>query len=144
MVFTCLPSPRAVEAVLAGPNGILEGLAEGGIWIDNSTNDQHETMRLAELCAAKGVHVLESPVTGGVHKAAAGEITVLVGGDEAVFQENADLTWPLLVCTDSAARGLDIAAVGHVIQAEFALNVVQHVHRIGRASRAGRPVSQPL
>jgi superfamily II DNA/RNA helicase len=60
------------------------------------------------------------------------------------FQENADLTWPLLVCTDSAARGLDIAAVGHVIQAEFALNVVQHVHRIGRASRAGRAVSPLL
>jgi 3-hydroxyisobutyrate dehydrogenase len=91
VVFTCLPSPRSVEAVLAGPNGILEGLAAGGTWIDNSTNDQHETMRLAELCAAKGVHVLESPVTGGVHKAAAGEITVLVGGDEDVYSANADL-----------------------------------------------------
>ncbi|MBI4933962.1 MAG: NAD(P)-dependent oxidoreductase [Actinobacteria bacterium] len=91
VVLTCLPSPRAVEAVLAGPNGILEGLAAGSTWIDNSTNDQHETMRLADLCAAKGIHVLEAPVTGGVHKAAAGEITVLVGGDEAVYEANADL-----------------------------------------------------
>lgn len=44
----------------------------------------------------------------------------------------------VLVCTDSAARGLDFPNVRHVIQAEFALNVVQHQHRVGRASRAGR------
>ena len=45
----------------------------------------------------------------------------------------------VLVCTDAAARGLDLPAVRHVVQAEFALNVVAHLHRIGRASRAGRP-----
>jgi superfamily II DNA/RNA helicase len=44
---------------------------------------------------------------------------------------------PILVCTDHAARGLDLPRVFHVIQAEFALNVVNHLHRIGRASRAG-------
>eukprot|EP01035_Chromulina_nebulosa_P021507 gene21507-27850_t len=43
----------------------------------------------------------------------------------------------VLICTDAAARGLDLPNVKHVIQAEFALNVVQHQHRIGRASRAG-------
>jgi superfamily II DNA/RNA helicase len=43
----------------------------------------------------------------------------------------------VLVCTDHAARGLDLPHVRHVVQAEFALNVVQHLHRIGRASRAG-------
>ncbi len=44
----------------------------------------------------------------------------------------------ILVCTDSAARGFDFLNVGHVIQAEFALNVVQYLHRIGRASRGGK------
>ena len=43
----------------------------------------------------------------------------------------------VLVCTDHAARGLDLPNVRHVIQAEFATNVVQYLHRIGRASRAG-------
>ena len=43
----------------------------------------------------------------------------------------------VLVCTDQAARGLDLPNVRHVIQAEFALNVVQYLHRVGRASRAG-------
>ena len=44
----------------------------------------------------------------------------------------------ILVCTDSAARGFDLRRVRHVIQAEFAKNVVEHQHRVGRASRAGR------
>lgn len=43
----------------------------------------------------------------------------------------------VLVCTDQAARGLDLPNVRHVIQAEFASNVVQYLHRVGRASRAG-------
>ena len=50
------------------------------------------------------------------------------------FQNKAER---ILVCTDSASRGWDLSHVEHVIQAEFALNVVQHLHRIGRASRAG-------
>jgi 3-hydroxyisobutyrate dehydrogenase len=91
VVFTCLPSPRAVDAVVAGPNGVFEGLRAGGTWIDNSTNDQGETMRLAGLAGERGIEVLEAPVTGGVHKAAAGDITVLVGGEEGVFQAHADL-----------------------------------------------------
>ena len=85
-VFTCLPSPAAVTAVVAGENGVLAGLARGGAWIDMSTNDRHEILRLAELAAAEGIACLEAPVTGGVHKAASGEITVLVGGDNAAYE----------------------------------------------------------
>ena len=88
VVFTCLPSPAAVNAVVTGANGVLAGMKAGGTWIDNSTNDRDETLRLAALAAAIGVRTLEAPVTGGVHKAAAGEITVLVGGDEALFEEH--------------------------------------------------------
>ena len=85
-VFTCLPSSKAVSIVVSGEKGILAGLRPGGTWIDMSTNDRTETLRLAALAAEKGCNALESPVTGGVHKAAAGNITVLVGGDEAVYQ----------------------------------------------------------
>lgn len=85
-VFTCLPSSKAVSIVVSGEKGILAGLKPGGTWIDMSTNDRTETLRLAALAAEKGCNALESPVTGGVHKAAAGNITVLVGGDEVVYQ----------------------------------------------------------
>ncbi|MCB9393866.1 MAG: NAD(P)-dependent oxidoreductase [Acidimicrobiaceae bacterium] len=91
VVFTCLPSPAAVDAVIAGPDGLLAHAVAGTTWIDNSTNDRDETLRLAALAAAHGVRVLEAPVTGGVHKAAAGEITVLVGGDAALVDEHRHL-----------------------------------------------------
>jgi 3-hydroxyisobutyrate dehydrogenase len=87
-VYTCLPSPAAIDAVVTGERGVLAGLRAGATWIDNSTNDRHETLRLAERAADAGVRMLEAPVTGGVHKAAAGEITVLVGGDEALYHEH--------------------------------------------------------
>ena len=85
-LITCLPSPKASTAVMTGENGALEGIPAGGAWIEMSTNDAHEIERIAALGAARGVVTLEAPVTGGVHRAAAGEITVLVGGDEAAYQ----------------------------------------------------------
>jgi 3-hydroxyisobutyrate dehydrogenase len=90
-VFTCLPSPAAVSAAVAGPGGVLDGLRAGGTWVDMSTNDRNETIRLAALAAQRGILVLEAPVTGGVHKAAAGEITVLVGGDRHVYEAHLPL-----------------------------------------------------
>jgi 3-hydroxyisobutyrate dehydrogenase len=81
-VFTCLPSPTVSELVLAE---ILSALKPGGTWIENSTNGRDEMQRLAAMAEAKGVRVLEAPVTGGVHLAARGEITVLVGGEADLF-----------------------------------------------------------
>ena len=80
-VITCLPSPAAVAAVVEAADGVLAGLRPGGTWIDMSTNDPDEIRRLAARAAARGIGCLEAPVTGGVHKAASGEITVLVGGE---------------------------------------------------------------
>lgn len=87
-VITCLPSPAAADAVMLGGEGVLAGLSAGGTWIEMSTNDREHVSRLAALAADRGVSVLEAPVTGGVHKAAVGQITVLVGGDEAVFAKH--------------------------------------------------------
>ena len=84
-VFTCLPSPTVSEKVLWQ---VLTALKPGGTWIENSTNGRDEMLRLAAMAEAKGIRVLEAPVTGGVHLAARGEITVLVGGDKALFVEH--------------------------------------------------------
>jgi 3-hydroxyisobutyrate dehydrogenase len=85
-VITCLPSPKASDAVLNGERGVLGALKHGGTWIEMSTTDQNEIARIARIAAANGIEVLEAPVTGGVHRAAAGEISVLVGGDKKVFE----------------------------------------------------------
>ena len=81
-VFTCLPSPTISEYVLMQ---ILDGLKPGGTWIENSTNGRDEMQRLAGIALVKGIRTLECPVTGGVHLAARGEITVLAGGDKDLF-----------------------------------------------------------
>ncbi len=81
-VFTCLPSPAVSEAVLAE---ILPVMKPGATWIENSTLGRDDIIRLGALAADSGVRLLEAPVTGGVHLAARGEITVLVGGDADLF-----------------------------------------------------------
>ena len=85
-VITCLPSPAISEAVLTGPDGILAGLAPGSTWIEMSTLDEADIARLSSVAAASGIRMLEAPVTGGVHKAASGDITVIAGGDRDLFE----------------------------------------------------------
>lgn len=84
-VFTCLPSPAVSEKVLLQ---VLATLKPGSTWIENSTLGRDEVLRLAGLAQAKGIDVLEAPVTGGVHLAARGAITVLVGGEKSLFEKH--------------------------------------------------------
>jgi 3-hydroxyisobutyrate dehydrogenase len=81
-VFTCLPSPAVSELVLAE---MLPALRPGATWIENSTLGRDDIIRLGAIAQAGGINTLECPVTGGVHLAARGEITVLAGGDKALF-----------------------------------------------------------
>jgi 3-hydroxyisobutyrate dehydrogenase len=85
-VITCLPSPAVSEQVLTANDGILAGLRSGGAWIEMSTLGRDEILRLAATAAEKDVATLEAPVTGGVHRAAAGAITVLAGGDKVLYE----------------------------------------------------------
>ena len=82
-VFTCLPSPQVTEEVLAQ---MLTAMRPGSSWIENSTLGRDDVLRLAGLARTMDVRMLEAPVTGGVHLAARGEITVLVGGDADLYE----------------------------------------------------------
>jgi 3-hydroxyisobutyrate dehydrogenase len=86
VVLTSLPGPPEVEAVATGKNGLLEGMAQGRVWLDLSTNSPGLIRRLHALFGARGVHVLDAPVSGGVPGAVHGTLQVMVGGDEAVYQ----------------------------------------------------------
>lgn len=77
-VITCLPSPAVSGQVLAA---ILPAMKPGATWIEMSTLGRDDVLRLAEIAAAAGVRMLELPVTGGVHLATKGRITMLPGGD---------------------------------------------------------------
>lgn len=91
VVITVLPSPAISRAVVEGPGGVFDNLKSGGTWIEMSTTDMDDLLRLAQVAQSKGIKVLECPVTGGVHLANSGEITVLVGGEEATFKGVEDI-----------------------------------------------------
>ena len=85
VVFTSLPVPRDVEAVVMGENGILEGSGPNTIYMDLSTNSPTAIRRIHDMCAEKGVTVLDAPVSGGTYGAAAATLAVMVGGDKSVY-----------------------------------------------------------
>ena len=91
VVITVLPSPAVSRKVVEGPGGVFENLKSGGTWIEMSTTDMEDLLRLADVAATKGLTVLECPVTGGVHLANSGEITVLVGGEQSTFDRVQDV-----------------------------------------------------
>lgn len=91
VVITVLPSPAVSRKVAEGPGGVFENLKSGGTWIEMSTTDMEDLLRLADVAASKGITVLECPVTGGVHLANSGEITVLVGGQQSTFDRVQDV-----------------------------------------------------
>ncbi len=84
-VLTSLPGPAAVEKVVLGGDGVFEDLARGTVYIDTSTGEPGLIRRIAEEGAARGIDVLDAPISGGVFGARDATLTVFVGGDEAVF-----------------------------------------------------------
>ncbi len=86
VILLSLPSYREVEVVVQGPNGILQGLTPGKILIDMTTSLPGVTRRMAPLIAEKGAYFLDAPVSGGPGRAAKGELSIMVGGDEAAFR----------------------------------------------------------
>ncbi|WP_373636893.1 NAD(P)-dependent oxidoreductase [Yoonia sp. BS5-3] len=88
-VITCLPSPTVSEKVL---DQIFPVMKKGSHWIEMSTLGRDEMLAFAEKAAGFGIRAMELPVTGGVHLAAQGNITMLAGGDKDMF----DLHLPAL------------------------------------------------
>lgn len=81
-VITCLPSPAVSERVL---RNILPHLRAGASWVEMSTLGRDEVLKLASVAAEADVRMMELPVTGGVHLAHQGKITMLAGGDRDLY-----------------------------------------------------------
>lgn len=86
LVFTCLPGPPEIEAIVLGPGGLLEGLRPGAIYVDLSSSSPTLIRTIAGRLAERGCIALDAPISGGVTGAEKGTLQVMVGGDEATFQ----------------------------------------------------------
>ena len=81
VVISMLPASRHVEGVYLGDNGILGAIAPGALVIDSSTIAPATARKVAEAAAARGLAMIDAPVSGGTAGAAAGTLTFIVGGD---------------------------------------------------------------
>src|SRR6266704_3148981 len=87
VVFTMVTNTNALHEVLRGPDGLLDGLGQGKIYIDMSTVSPNASRKLAEQVAAKGAQMLDVPVSGSVITLEQGNLSLMVGGEEATFEQ---------------------------------------------------------
>jgi 3-hydroxyisobutyrate dehydrogenase len=85
VVFTSLPGPVEVDAVAAGPDGLIHGMRSGAAYFDLSTNSPTVVRRLHAAFKARGLHLLDAPVSGGPRGARTRKLALWVGGDREVY-----------------------------------------------------------
>lgn len=103
VIFTMVPDTPDVEAVLFGKNGVAEGLSKGKVVVDMSSISPMATKAFAKRINELGADYIDAPVSGGEVGAKAGTLTIMCGGDAAVFER----VKPLLEC-----MGKNITLVG--------------------------------
>jgi 3-hydroxyisobutyrate dehydrogenase len=87
IVFTSLPGPTEVEAVaLDEKGGLIAGLTAGKAYFDLSTNSPTLVRRIHDVFKARGIHMLDAPVSGGPRGAETRKLALWIGGDEEVFK----------------------------------------------------------
>jgi 3-hydroxyisobutyrate dehydrogenase-like beta-hydroxyacid dehydrogenase len=87
VVLTSLPMPKTVEEVVYGEHGLMKGWKKGDIFVDMSTNSPAVIQKIAKDAEAKGVSVLDAPVSGGTTGAESKRLTVIVGGKKEVLEK---------------------------------------------------------
>ena len=92
IIITCLPSPEISSKVMESHNGVISGISKNKIWLEMSTTDSSEVIRIGKIIESKKALALDGPVSGGCHKAATGNISIFVGGKRKGF----DKIFPIL------------------------------------------------
>jgi len=83
IIITCVSDTPDVEAVILGENGIIHGAKSGSLVIDMSTISPQATIEIAKQLNAKGVQMLDAPISGGSEGAAKGTLSIMIGGADA-------------------------------------------------------------
>ncbi|MEA3346418.1 MAG: 2-hydroxy-3-oxopropionate reductase [Chloroflexota bacterium] len=113
VVITCLPDSPDVELVALGPEGIIEGIGEGSIYVDMSTISPVTTEKVADALAEKGAKMLDAPISGGEEGAINGTLSIMVGGPEEAFE----ICSPLFEVMGSKVTHVGGTGAGQVVKA---------------------------
>lgn len=107
VIITMLPNSPHVKDVVMGEEGILEGAQDGAILVDMSSIAPLASQEIYRVCKEKGIKMIDAPVSGGEPKAIEGTLSIMVGGDQEVFDEVYDI---LMTMGASAVHCGDIGA----------------------------------
>src|SRR5215467_7570603 len=123
-VITMLPGPPAVEQVLLGPDGLLDGMAAGSLWIDMSTSTPAVADRIRAEAGPRGVAVLDAPVSGMAAGARDGTLQIFAGGDAATFAA----ARPLLAAMGDPERIVHVGPHGAGYTVKLMINLLWFAH----------------
>ena len=112
MVFICVTGSPQVEAVVAGPQGLLSAAQPGLLIIDCSTAEPDSTARLREQCAAVGVVLVDAPLARTPAEAEAGRLNVMVGAEPALLAR----IEPVLRCFAENIFHVGGPGAGHILK----------------------------
>ncbi|MDF1856184.1 NAD(P)-dependent oxidoreductase [Pseudooceanicola sp.] len=113
LVILMLPDSAIVRDVCLGAGGLAAAMAPGGVIVDMSSSDPIETRKLGAELAARGLILLDAPVSGGLRKARDGSLAIMLGGDDAAAMDRAE---PILTSMGKVFRAGPLAA-GHATKA---------------------------
>ena len=137
IIITMLPNSPHVKKAILGKDGVIEGVKSGSIVVDMSSIAPLASREVAAELAAKGVELLDAPVSGGEPKAVEGTLAIMVGGKQEIFEKVKDI---LLKMGSSAVLCGDIGA-GNVTklanQIIVALNIAAMSEALVLATKAG-------
>lgn len=133
-VILMLPDSAVVERVLLA-DGLLDRLRRGTLLVDMSSSDPNRTRELAALAAARGVTLVDAPVSGGVAGARAGTLTVMVGGPAEAF---ARLRPVFDALGSRVVHAGEVVGAGHAVKALNNLMSAAHLMVASEALLAGQ------
>ena len=117
VVFTMIADSSALEAVAYGDDGVVAGLGPGKIWIEMSTVSPAVSRALAEKASDRGAAMLDCPVSGSIVTLQQGKLTMMVGGERAIYER----VHPLLL--DIGPKATYVGGHGVAVSMKIALNL---------------------
>lgn len=126
-VVLSLPDTKAVRQVVEGPNGLLEAKPLPTYIIDTTTGDPEETMALAERLAQRGIHMLDSTISGSSRQVRDRAAVFMVGGDKAAFEKCQD------IFTALSEKVFYVGPSGNGSKAKLASNLILGLNRLALA-----------
>jgi 2-hydroxy-3-oxopropionate reductase len=144
IIITMLPDSPQVEEVLAGEDGVLEGVQEGALVVDMSTISPVVTEELAEKASERGASMLDAPVSGGDVGAIDGTLSIMVGGNEEDFER----VLPLFEVMGKTVTHVGPVGTGQVVKAANQIVVALTIEAVSEAlvlgSKGGVPPEKIL